>query len=386
MKEKIMTQTDFGALTPLQKKVWLARVINAGRDDSFFFGKGGAGLVGKGVEDATKPIHLITELTETERGSKVVIPLVQDLVNDGVVGDNKLEDNEEELVADEQEIEIDQLRHAVKRKGKMSEQRTTLRFRKQAKDKLSFWKYDTLDELMFLTASGVSYSKRTDGSDRAATSQLNSLRFAGDITTPSTNRVIYAGTATSTATLTTSDKMNWNLIVQACALAKRKHVKPVRIGGKSHYIIVMSPEQARDLKVDSDYKSILSQAGSRGGKNELFTGAFAHIDGVYLYEHNKTYNTLGLAASSKWGASGTVDGAQALLLGAQALGFAELDGGSDWSESDNTDYGNKIGIAYSCIIGMLKTKYKSIYENDTSNPSEDFSIISIYTAAAASSN
>ena len=43
--------------------------------------------------------------------------LVLDLQNDGVVGDNELEGNEEAMVNDAQTITIDQLRHGVKSKG-----------------------------------------------------------------------------------------------------------------------------------------------------------------------------------------------------------------------------------------------------------------------------
>lgn len=133
-----------------------------------------------------------------------------------------------------------------------------------------------------------------------------------------------------------------------------------------------------------DYKSAIAQAAKRGDKNPLFTGDFVTVNGLMLYEHNKVFNTLGLASSSKWGAAGTVDGAQALLLGAQAIGYAHI-GQDTWTESDNTDYKNRIGMAYSCMIGMVKNVFDSIYDLDTNgnNTSQDFSILSYYTAAAS---
>lgn len=368
-------QTDFGSLTSQRKKLWAAYVFKAGRDMSFFMGENG--MMGTGIKDATKPIHLVEELTKTEKGDKCVMPLVLDLQGDGTVGDNELEGNEESLIADDIEITVDQFRHGVKSKGKMSEQRTVLQFRAQAKDKLSFWLSDKRDEMIFLTASGVAYTSKLDGSTRAGTSQLPTLAFAADVAAPSTNRKIFAGTATATGSLTVSDTMSWNLLLKAKATAIDKRLKPIRVKGRNCYVVVMSPFQARDLKMDADYKSIVSQAGARGKDNQLFTGAFAEVDGLILYEHNKVYTTRG--TSTKWGAGNLIEGAQALLLGAQAIGYAEL-GDPEWAESDNTDYKNKQGIAYSQIIGVVKSKFKSIYD---SLASEDFSILSIYTAAKA---
>lgn len=371
-----MAETDFGQLSAARKKVWSSEVWKHGRDQSFWFS---SGFVGEGAAGMNRPIHRVSELTETERGTECVMQLVQDLVGDGVVGDNELEGNEESLVNDTQTIRYDQLRHAVKNKGRMSEARTVIRFRAQAKEKLTFWLGDTLDELMFLTASGRAYSLNTDGTTRTG-SQLPQLAFANDVAAASTNRIRYGGTATAESNITTSDKMSYALIVKTCAFAKRKRVKPIREGGREYYCIVMSTEQTRDLKQDSDYLANVRNAGPRSMKdNPLFTGALAVVDGVILYEHNKVFNTLGLGASAKWGAAGAVDGAQALLMGAQALGLATIGEGT-WGESDLTDYGNKAGIGYGRKIGMLKPRW--ISPND-GNTREDYGIVSIKTAAAA---
>jgi len=263
----------------------------------------------------------------------------------------------------------------------MSEQATVLRFRVQAKDALSFWIADLADELLFLMSAGRAFTVNTDGSTRA-TSQIPSLSFAADVVAASTNRLMYAGAATSEATFTTSDTMSWDVVTQAKAFAKRKRIRPVRQGGKSFYILVLSTEQCRDLEKTADYKTLQATAMPRGMNNPLFANAKKIINEVVLYDHQKVYNTLGLDSGSRWGATGTVHGAQALLMGAQALGFASLDDGTPgMDESDNTDYGNRPAIGISRIIGMLKPQYKSRYD---ANAVEDYSIVSVKTAAAAS--
>lgn len=369
-----MSATDFGALSAAKKRVWAARIWQAGRDANFWMSNG---FMGTGNEDTTRPVHRVTELTKTERGDLAIMQLVADLQGDGVAGDNLLEGNEEAMYNDDVQIVIDMLRNAVRSKGKMSEQRTVIRFRETGRNKLGFWIADKIDEMMFLTASGVSFSKKTDGSTRPG-SQLPSLAFASSVTAPTSGRVMYAGAATGTGSLTANDKLTWNLLVSARAYAKRKKIKPVRNGGREFYAVVLSTEQARDLKQDNTYQTLVSKAGPRGTNNPLFNNALAVVDGLILYDHNKVHNTLGLPANSKWG-TGNVDGAQALMLGAQALGFASI-GQVEFAESDNTDYGNRPATAVGRTIGMVKPNFKSVEDDNTK---QDFGVLSIYTAAAA---
>ena len=255
---------------------------------------------------------------------------------------------------------------------------TVIRFRATTKEKLSFWLPDKLDELMFLTLSGRAYTLKTDGSTRTG-SQLPNLTFAADVAAASTNRIVYAGSATTEATITASDKFSWEIVVKAKAIAKRKKLRPIRDGGKEYFCIVMSSEEERDLLLDPTYQTIVSRAAERGKTNPLFANALAVVQGVILYSHNKVFNTLGLASGSRWGSGSTIHGAQALLLGAQAGGIATL-GNVFMRESDNTDYGNRPGIGAGRKIGMLKPQFKSIPD---SNTREDFGVISIKTAAAA---
>lgn len=372
-----MALTDFGALTDLQKRVWSLQVTKQGRDDNFWMSNG---FMGSSTDDATKPVHKVTELTKTERGTQAVLPLVAD-IGGGVVGDNQLEGNEQAMITDSQTIRIDQMRNGVRSKGRMSEQATVLRFRVQAKDILAFWLADILDELFFLTVAGRAFTVKPDGSTRTG-SQIPSLSFASDVVAASTNRLMYAGSATSEATFTTTDTMTWDVVTQAKAFAKRKRIRPIRAGGKAYYVLVLTTEQARDLEKSADYKALQAQAMPRGLDNPLFTNAKKIINEVVIYDHQKVYNTLGLAASSKWGAAGTVDGGQAMLLGAQALGYASLDDGTPgMEESDNTDYGNRPAIGISRIVGLLKPQFKSKYD---SNAKEDYGVVTVKTAAAAS--
>lgn len=366
-----MTATDFGALTAAQKKVWAGKLWLQFRDESFWMSNGFVGT------NMNTPIHRVTELTKTTRGLECVMQLVNDLENDGVVGDNELTGNEEAMVNDAQTISIDMIASAVKSKGKMSEQATVIRFREQAKDKLAFWLPDKIDELMFLTVSGRAYTLKPDLSTRV-NSELPQLSFASDVKAATTNRIKHAGTATSEATLTASDKMSWSLCVTAKTFARRQGIRPIRQGGKEYYAMVMSPEQRRDLILDSTYQTIVSRAAERGSNNPLFKNALSVVDGLVLYEHRKVINTSGLSSGSKWGSGGTVEGAQATLMGAGAMGFTTL-GGGEWTEADKTDYGRKPGIGYQQCLGILKPQYKP---TKSAAAREDYGTIAVKSASA----
>lgn len=369
-----MPATAFGALSTSQKIVWATAITKAGRDKAFFASNG---FVGTNTEDMSKPIHRITDLTPTEGGTAAVLPLVSDLQDDGQVGDDMLDGREEALINDDVVIRVDLLRHAVRSKGRYAEQETVLRFRGLAREKLSFWLADIIDELTFLTLAGVAYTFRTDGSTRAS-SRLPSLKYAADVTAPTSNRTLYAGAVAATTSLVATNTMTWALLVQARTKAARQRLKPIMDRGKGYYVVCLSVEARRDLYLDPTFQAIMSRAGERGkSSNVLFTGADAVVDGLVLHNHPKAFNTLNAASGAKYGAGGTVDGQESLMLGAQACGMATI-GAPSYNE-EAKDYKNRNGIAYGRLFGLKKPVYRSTFNN---NAQEDFGVMAIYTAAA----
>ncbi|MEP6876930.1 MAG: DUF4043 family protein, partial [Burkholderiales bacterium] len=132
-----MAQTNFAALTPQQKIVWSRDVWQAARDQMFikrFMGTGDNSV-----------IQRITELTKTEKGEQVLMHLVADLVEDGGIGDNEREGNEEEMKSYSQVLNIDLINHGVKNKGKLSDQKTVINFREMGKSRLSYWLANRVD-------------------------------------------------------------------------------------------------------------------------------------------------------------------------------------------------------------------------------------------------
>lgn len=372
-----MALTNFGLLTSEQKTVWSMDLWRQARNQSFinrFLGKGPNSLV-----------QHITELKKTEKGARAVITLLADLTGDGVAGDRTLEGNEEAMQTFDQVIRIDQLRHANRHEGRMADQKSIVEFRGNSRDVLAYWLADRIDQLAFLTMSGVSYANKTSGVARTG-SDLPFLEFAGDVSTPTAARRLRWDGTSATKTLVASaattgvaatDTPSWEMLVQLKAYAKERYIRGIKEdGGQETYHCFMTPQAMSKLKMDSNYMLNLRHSQERGNSNELFTGSSVKIDGIYLHEFRHVYNTRSaVSGSAKWGSGANVDGCQVLFCGAQALGMADI-GAPEWVEK-GFDYENQQGISVGKILGFLKPKFGNIYE---SSSVEDFGVISCYVA------
>jgi N4-gp56 family major capsid protein len=373
-----MSLTNFANLTAFQLTVWSRDFWAEARNKSFFMSFAGSG--------PNSMLQRITELRQTNDGARAVITLLSDLQGDGVVGDNTLEGNEEAGQSHDQIVTLDQLRHAERATGKMAEQRSVVRFRGQAKDKLTYWMSDRLDQVAILTASGVSYAFNTDGSPRVG-SQLPQLAFASQVTAPTANRFFRwnaAGTTLlpgDTTQITAADTPSWAMIVELKAKAVSAYMRPLRTAeGIESWNLFMTPMGIAKLKQDEDFIQAWRYAEKRGDDNPIFKGTplggkiGIYIDGINILEYRRIFNTTGAVSGSKWGAGGTIDGQRCLLMGAQALAVADI-GMATWDEK-YFDYGNSPGIAVGKIFGLLKPQFFSIYSQSV----EDFSIMVCDTA------
>lgn len=366
--------TNFAQLTSEQKTIWSMDLWKQARNLSFinrFLGTGPNSM-----------IQHITELKKSEKGARAVITLLADLTGDGVAGDRTLEGNEEGMQTFDQVIRIDQLRHANRHEGKMADQKSIVNFRSNSKDVLAYWLADRADQMAFLTLGGLSYSRTPAGALRIG-SDLPSLEFAADVTSPTANRRLrWDGTAKALVpngasnTIVATDTPSWNMLVQLKAYAKDRYIRGIKeSGGEECYHVFFTPQAMAKLKLDPDYMLNLRHAVTRGETNELFTGGSVKVDGLYLHEFRHVPNTRTALPGSKFGAAGTVEGCQVLFCGAQALGMADI-GNPEWVEKE-FDYGNQQAVSVGKIMGFLKPKFANIYE---AGSVEDFGVISIYVA------
>ncbi len=215
------------------------------------------------------------------RGSNISFGLGAKLSGDGITGDSELEGNEEAMTDYDEDVAIDQLRHAVRLTGRMDEKKSAYRMRMSAKERLKIWWAERIDKEILWKLCG--YTSKT---------------FANTPTAPAASRSIWANDAGADSSLTTDEVFDTKCITAAKQMAKlaSPKVPPLRINGKDTYVIIMHPYQYSDLKKDPVYKQEAREAGVRGDKNPIFQGAIKEYDGCIIHEHEYIYNWTGGAA------------------------------------------------------------------------------------------
>jgi N4-gp56 family major capsid protein len=369
-----MALTNFAALTDEQKTAWSMDLWKNARNQSFvsqFLGKGPNSL-----------IQHVTEVKKSEKGARAVMTLLADLEGDGVAGDRTLEGNEEAMKTYEQVIRVDQLRHANRSKGRISDQKSIVEFRSNSRDVLAYWLADRIDQLAFLTLAGRSYAYTPKGVARVG-SDLQNLEFAADVTTSSALRRARWDASTGLETtaaigdVDAGDTPTWNTLMELKKYAKEQYIRGVKNGSQEIYHAFLCPQAMMLLKQSDDYKANLRYAQTRGGGNELFTGDSVLIDGVMLHEFRHVPQWT--STTNDFGDSSDVaEGSHILFCGAQALGMADL-GAPEWNEKE-FDYGNQLGISTGKILGFLKPQYVNQYSGSTT--AQDFGVINCFVAHA----
>ena len=373
-----MANTNFASLTSNQLTAWSRDFWRVARNMSFVNQFAGTG--------SNAMVQRITDLTKSDKGTKAVITLLADMTGDGVTGDNTLEGNEESLRAFDITIQLDQLRFANRLAGRLADQKSVVNFRENSRDALAYAIADRIDQLAFLTLSGVAYTEKTNGASRntSATTghELADLEFASDVSAPTTNRhrrwdATNGLVAGDTSAVVAADTLAYKCIVETKAYAKDNYIRGVRgPGGEEMFYMFVTPQQMADLKLDSDFLANVRQASLRGPQNQLFSGTSSlMVDGVMISEFRHVYNTSGATSGTdKWGSGSDVNGARALFCGAQALAMADI--GLPEIVEESFDYGNQQGISIGKIFGLRKPKYNSDYNGSV----EDFGVIAVDTS------
>lgn len=359
------TQIPWGDARAVKR--WSAKLAIDIQRDGYFAKR----FVGKGQNNC------IEEKTDLERdaGDTIQFDLLADLNGLPTFGDNRVEGNEEQLRFSTDRVVIDQMRKAVSAGGRMSRKRTVHDLRQTANLNLKRYWAKFIDQMHFMVLSG------TRGHNEDYTMPQGTSSFAGNaFLAPDATHTLYAGSATSKATLTASDTMTRLVIERAVTKAKMlksvtpdaSNMVPLSVEGAERYVIVMSPFQAHDMRTDAgagnwfDIQKAL--AGAEGSKNRICTGGLGMINNAVLHEHSNVIRF------NDYGAGNNVAAARALMLACQAAvvayGSPDTQQRFIWKEVMK-DYENEPAVAGGYIYGEKKTRFNGY----------DFGVISIDTAA-----
>lgn len=360
-----MAQTVIAWGDPKAQKAWSTGLAVDQIKKSYFEKK----FVGT---DENSIIQRKTEL-ESGAGDRVSFDLSVQLRGEPTEGDARLEGKEENQKYYTDEVVIDQTRHAVSAGGAMTRKRTNLNLRGNARRLLSDYWARFYDEMMFIYLSGA----RGINKDFLFAPDWNG-RAGNPLQAPDAGHLMYGGTAVSKATLTSADKMTTGLIERAQVKSTMLQAQdpdaanmvPVSIDGEEHYVCVMSPFQAHDLRTSagSGWLDVQKAAAAAEGRaNPIFKGGLGMIKGVVLHEHRNAVRF------SDYGAGANVNAGRALFLGRQAGVVAYgTSGGLRWSWKEMMkDYDNEPTVAAGSIFGFKKSRFNG----------RDFGVISLDTAA-----
>lgn len=295
----------------------------------------------------------VKDETKKSAGDKITYGLKVQLGGTGVAGDDTLEGNEEALVTYSDSILIDQLRHATRSKGKMSEQRVLFSLREEGKQSLGDWFADRVDTAFFNHLGGI--STQTDG------------RYTGSNTpiAPSTNNIVLSN-QTAEGSLTTTDAFTTSLIDKCVARAKtmqdqstpQPNIRPIKVNGQPKYVMFLHPWQVYSLRTTATAATVtwweVNRSALTGGMikdNPIYTGSLGEYNGVILHESQRVPN------------STTANAKRAIFCGAQSAVIAYGRDTSSptrmsWREEE-FDYGNQLGISAGMVWGLKKVVFNS---------------------------
>lgn len=331
-----MAATDYPVGSPLAVKRWSADLMKEALKRTHalqFMGK-----------DTNSLVQIKTELNKAA-GDRITFGIRNQLSGDGVNGDGTLEGNEEALETYSQSVLIDQLRHAVRSGGRMSEQRVPFSVREHAKDGLADWWANRIDTWFFNQLAG--------------NAGITDLRYTGQNATvaPDTDHVVYptTGAATTEASLSaTTQGLTLTQIDIAVERAKtaKNEMRPITVGKDKYLVLFVHPYQTTQIRTNTNTGQWLDiqKAAMQGGKvsdNPIFTSALGVYNGVILHENTRIPNTTGNVR-------------RAVLCGAQAgvMAFGRGSGANVYTwEEELFDFKNQLGVAAGCIAGLTKTRF-----------------------------
>ena len=268
-------------------------------------------LVGSGSNSI---IEMRTDLGKGE-GDNIKFGIRLPLVADGVVGTDTVEGNEEKLRFRNFSVTIEEINKAVDTGGRMDEQRIPYSLMEEGKNGLQDWWADFLSNYVFSVLCGDT-SYKVSGVTFA---QANVAPDAGHLLRVNDVATDAAMTAADTMDLTFLDRMKQ--IAEAPILTgtytaadKQYKVRPIKIGGKDYYRVILHTlvfDKLRQNMNAGQWGDLLRSAGKLQQPNVEF-----EYNGLLVSKSNRirpsstnasVYNNILLgcqAAVFAWGGAG----------------------------------------------------------------------------------
>jgi N4-gp56 family major capsid protein len=305
----------------------------------------------------------VKDETQKSAGDQITYGLRMQLSGNGTLGDGTLEGNEEALTTLSDALIINQLRHAVRSAGRMSQQRVPFSVRDEALAGLRDWWSDRIDWSGFNQLCG---NIGPAGSFAIPALTVTDPRWTGlqACIAPDANHYTNVTPSADDTGLTNTNLFTLAMIDKAVERAKTltPAIRPISVSGKRFYVAWLHPYQVTDIRTNTSSGQWLDiqKAAMTGGMvddNPIFDGSLGVYNGVILHEDARVtqgYNPGTLAAIT------TVR--RAVFCGAQSAMIAY---GRDNAEDKFTwveelfDYENQLGVSAGLIWGLKKTVFNN---------------------------
>lgn len=340
-----MAYTEFGTNDANTVKLWSKMVTAAEREYLEL-----KPLMG---ETPNSVIYMKTDLSE-KRGDRVTFNLRKRLTQDGKTEGERAEGNGESLSFFTDNLYINELLGITGNSGvdSIDQQRVQFDLREQGKEALGEW---------WAERSSVSFFNQVCGNTAQSDTKYTGLNAT---IAPSSDRIIRPNGRTTDQSIDSNDPFTLDLIDRMVTIAKigANRVRPIKIGGKSKYIVYLHPAQVEDLRTNSasGQWAAIRQAAMQGGEiteNDIYTGALGEHNGCILRESQDV--TLGVHSSAGTAVDNT---RRAVLLGAQAACMAnkKYKNGEmvKWNE-EQFDHGREVEMSAFKVWGIKKTVFDS---------------------------
>lgn len=353
-----MASTSYATGNALAVKVWAKKLFTESLKEAY---------ISRFMGESSDSLIMVKPELSKSAGDRITVGLRMQLSADGVQGDGTLEGNEEALTTYTDNVFIDQLRHATRSAGKMSEQRVAFNVRMENKNGLKDWWTNRLDTSFFNQVCG--------------NNNVTDTRYTGNQATiaPSANNIIRPSAVANDQSLVSTNIFTLDLIDRAVERAGTLSpmIRPINVDGEKKYVMFLHDYQVTDLRISTstgqwqDIQKAAMQGGRYSNNNLIKGGSFlGEYNGVLLYKANRV--TTGVNSST---AAVVTNARRAVLCGAQAglMAYGGYSGSQemDWVEEE-FDYGNQLGVSAGMIFGLKKTVFNSL----------DFGTVVVSTYAA----
>ena len=347
-----MATTFYGVNSSETVKLWARKLFHEAIGKTWV-----SKFMGTGSDSV---VQILTD-AKKDKGDRVRVILRSLLTGAGTQEDNTLEGNEEALTTYVDDVVINQLRHAVRSAGKMTEQRVPFSVREEARMGLTDWWRERLETSLANQMAGnadQTDTKYTGNNTAVAPSTGSATRLI--VGTPAG---VDSHTTEASLSATTTHAIKLIDLDRAVAIAKvnTPRLRPVVVDGKKYFVGFLHPYAIRQLRADSATTGAwfdLQKAQLQGGKisdNPLLTGAEFVYNGCIFHEWQYLPVVDDAVTSNTSYRRGLICGAQAAAV---AIGMGQNPEKFSWEE-ELFDYGNQLGVSAGMIFGAKKMIFNS---------------------------